>query len=145
MKNDADFVFVFGGINDYGHGDALMGNIEDKTPDTFCGALNNLVDELLKYYKSEQIVFILPLYRINEDNPYGEPGQTLNRGPLSAYRETIKNILDKRNIKVLYIKDKIGKAEDNPLLLDGLHPNDLGHKKIAELISEYIKLNLITC
>jgi len=139
MKNDADFVFVFGGTNDYGHGDAPMGDIEDKIPDTFCGAINNLVDELLKFYKSEQIVFILPLYRLNEDNPYGEPGQTLPGAPLNSYRESIIKVLKIRNIEILDIKDEIGKAENNPLLFDGLHPNDLGHKRIAELIVKYIK------
>ena len=143
MQNDADFVFVFGGTNDYGHGDAPYGNIDDKTPETFCGAVNNLVGELLRFYNSKQIIFILPLYRVNENNPYGEPGQTLFRGPLSSYREAIKTIINKRKILILDIKDQIGKAENNPYFADGIHPNDLGHKKIAELISEYIKLNLI--
>ena len=143
MKNDANFIFVFGGTNDYGHGDAPMGNIDDKTPDTFYGAINNLVDELLKFYSKDKIIFILPLYRLNEDNPYGEPGRTLYRGPLSIYREALEKALNIRNIKIFDIKDKIGKPENNPLIADGLHPNDLGHKKIAELIATYIKENLL--
>ena len=139
MKNDADLVFIFGGTNDYGHGDAPLGKIDDKTPDTFCGALNNLVDELLKFYKKEQIKFVLPLYRVNEDDPNGEPGGTLCRGSLSVFREAMSEVLKQRNIAVFDIKDEIGRAENNPLLADGLHPNDLGHKKIAELIADFIK------
>ena len=49
-------------------------------------------------------------------------------------------VLNKYGIKVLDIKDKIGKGEDNPLLLDGLHPNDDGHQLIAELVCDYIKV-----
>lgn len=42
MDEDADIVVVFGGTNDYGHGDAELGCNSDITPDTFyvdCGNL----------------------------------------------------------------------------------------------------------
>ena len=143
MKNDADFVFVFGGTNDFGHGDAPMGKMGDKTPDTFYGAMNNLVDELLKFYKKNQIVFMLPLYRIDEYNPYGEGVLKIVREPLPHYRDAMVEVLNDRNIRVFDIKDEIGKPENNPLIADGLHPNDLGHKKIADLVVNYIKENLI--
>ncbi len=38
MDKDADLVVVFGGTNDFGHGDAPFGRIGDKDPATFCGA-----------------------------------------------------------------------------------------------------------
>ena len=34
MDDDADVVVVFGGTNDYGHGDAPIGGFSDRTPDT---------------------------------------------------------------------------------------------------------------
>lgn len=139
MDADADFVFVFGGTNDYGHGDALMGKIDDKTPDTFYGAMNNLIDELEKKYEKNSIFFILPLYRINESNPYGEGTKTQPGCTLAEYRKAMTEVLEKRHIEVFDIKDIIGKAENNPLIYDGLHPNDEGHKKIAELVVNFIK------
>ena len=42
MDKNADIVCVFGGTNDYGHGDAPIGNIGDDNPATFYGALNTL-------------------------------------------------------------------------------------------------------
>ena len=36
---EADIIVVFGGTNDYGHGDAPFGTFDDRTPDTYCGAL----------------------------------------------------------------------------------------------------------
>lgn len=139
MKADADYVFVFGGTNDYGHGDAPFGKIGDKTPNTFCGAVDDLVNELLKYYKKKQIVFIPPLYRLNEDSPYGDGSKTLPGKTLEEYRQALMTIVNSYGIKIKDIKDEIGKAENNPYIADGLHPNDLGHQKIAELLSEYIK------
>ncbi len=139
MDADADFVFVFGGTNDYGHGDALMGKIDDKTPDTFYGAMNNLIDELEKKYEKNRIFFILPLYRIDESNLYGEGSKAQPGCTLAEYRKAMTEVLKKRHIEIFDIKDIIGKAENNPLIYDGLHPNDEGHKKIAELVVNFIK------
>ena len=35
MDPDADVIVVFGGTNDYGHGDAVMGTMADRSPNTF--------------------------------------------------------------------------------------------------------------
>ena len=42
MDDDADVVVVFGGTNDYGHGDAGIGSFSDRTPETFYGACHYL-------------------------------------------------------------------------------------------------------
>lgn len=140
MEKGADFVFVFGGTNDYGHGDADIGNIEDQTPDTFCGAVNYVISRLLKDYKKEQIVFIMPIYRINEDNPFGENSEKEKESlPLQGYRELLKTIVLKHDIALLDFKEEIGKAENNNLFEDGLHPNNAGHDKIARIIVQYIQ------
>ena len=81
----------------------------------------------------------MPLYRVDESNPYGDGQQTLIREPLSHYRNAMVKVLNNRGIGILDIKDEIGKAENNPLIYDGLHPNDAGHKKIAKLVVNFIK------
>ena len=43
-------IFVFGGTNDYGHGDAPLGKQGDNDPLTFYGALYDLYQRLLKKY-----------------------------------------------------------------------------------------------
>ena len=35
MDSDADVVVVFGGTNDFGHGDAKLGTFESRDPYTF--------------------------------------------------------------------------------------------------------------
>ena len=138
MDKDADIVFVFGGTNDYGHGTAPFGEFGDKDPHTFYGAVDYLINQLLLYYKKDRIVFIPPLYRFNENSPYGDGCKLYPDKTLQEYREAIIRVLIKYGIAIFDIKDDIGKAEGNPLLLDGLHPNDDGHKKIASLVIQYI-------
>lgn len=138
IDKDADIVFVFGGTNDYGHGDAPFGEFGDKDPHNFYGAVDYLINQLLLAYKKEQIVFIIPLYRINENNPRGDGYKTFPLKTLQEYREAIIKVLIKYDINILDIKDDIGKAEGNPLFIDGLHPSDAGYQKIASLIVQYI-------
>lgn len=137
MNHDADLIFVFGGTNDFGHGDAPIGKLGDKTPETFFGAVDFLVNELLKHYKKEQIIFIEPLYRTDEIKPYNHIKPFHHTMP--EYREDLLKVLKQYDIEVLKLKDKFGKAENSPLYFDHVHPNDEGHKKLAELIIEYLK------
>ena len=50
MDENADIIVVFGGTNDFGHGDAPIGAFEDKTNDTFYGACRVLMESLLNKY-----------------------------------------------------------------------------------------------
>ena len=139
MKNDADYVIVFGGTNDFGHGDAPIGEMEDNTPDTYLGSINYLIDKLLKYYKKEQIKFILPLHRKDENNPYGEGTKKAPSLTLDGYVSLLERILNKRDVEYFNFREEMGGWENNPLLGDGLHPNDKGHKKLATLICDKLK------
>ena len=132
MDKNADMVIVFGGTNDYGHGDAPVGDIGDTSPDTFYGGMNYLINELNKYFSRKRIIFILPTYRVNEDNPFGEY-KTKRGHSLQVYRDAIVEVLNKHNIEYWDIKDELGDPT-NDLYYDGLHPNDKGHEKIAEII-----------
>ena len=71
MDPDADIVVVFGGTNDYGHGDAPIGQPSDRTCDTFWGGLHVLYRSLIEKYPAAKIVILTPLHRLNEDNPCG--------------------------------------------------------------------------
>lgn len=75
MQKTADAIIVFGGTNDYGHGDAPLGTPQDRTPKTFYGALHTLILYLLNAYPTAQIVFLTPLHRVGEaDRLYNERG-----------------------------------------------------------------------
>lgn len=63
MDDDADLIVVFGGTNDFGHGDAPLGVMGDRTPYTFYGACHRLMQNLITKYPESQIVFMTPIHR----------------------------------------------------------------------------------
>ena len=142
MKNDADLVVVFGGTNDFGHGDAPIGNDNDRTPNTFYGATHYLINQLLTYYKKEQIVFILPLHRLWEDSLYGSGEKEEKSLPLSGYVSIIEEVCKEYDIEVLDYRKEMGEAINNPNLADGLHLNDKGHIRFASLLIKDIRRKL---
>lgn len=86
----------------------------------------------------------MPLYRSDEDNPFGSSSHPKNVPSLSLsqYRRYMFDILQNYNIEILDIKDQFGKAEGSDLYADHVHPNDKGHQKLAELIADYIRKRL---
>lgn len=142
MESKADVVVVFGGTNDYGHGDAPIGTPSDRTDGTFYGALHCLYQALLKKYPAAQIVVMTPLHRQGENNLYNEFGFR-NVASLGTYVKIIKEVAAFYALPVLDLYSLSGIQPDVPLLKeryapDGLHPNDAGHERIYRLLREFL-------
>ncbi len=149
MDVSADLVIVFGGTNDYGHGDAVLGDMQSDTEYTFYGAFRKLAEFLIKTFGREKLLFILPLQRYHQDDIYGEneikkyggsPVEDLH--PLSDYRNAEKELLDFYGISYLDFTDRFPEPKTNQgdeLTMDGLHPNVKGHRLLAEWIAEQIR------
>lgn len=134
MDPDADVITVFGGTNDYGHGDAAIGDFSDRTDDTFYGALHNLYHALIVKYPDRPIIVMTPLHRENENRVYNELG-VRTVGTLEDYVNIIQEVAAYYSLPVLDLYRTSGmnpnipelKARYNP---DGLHPNDAGYERI---------------
>jgi len=145
MPKDADLVFVFGGTNDFGHGDAPIGKAGDKK-DTFYAALYNLYDYLIDTYGRDNIVTILPLHRYDENSKHREffVGKKEDSPVLKEYVDAIRLVSNSYGFKVLDFIDKFGYVDEtnkasNPFISeDGLHPNKVGHELLANLILEFL-------
>mgnify|MGYP005867383735 CR=1 FL=1 len=139
MDKTADFVFVFGGTNDYGHGTASIGDLTDQTPYTFIGSLNILSRYLTDTYGLEKLCFILPLHRRNEENEYGENGAKKEPSlPLCGYVAVMKEVLQKYSIDFLDFSKDFTSENLDVLTNDGLHPNAEGHRLIARKMIAYL-------
>ena len=144
MSDDADIVVVFGGTNDFGHGQASLGSFEDRTVFTFYGAMHNLIIKLIKKYLGKEIVFITPLHRINEDGQGTWKPEGVEIKPLSEYVKAIKEVCEFYSIPVLDLFSS-GSIHGNvaewnrAFLPDGLHPNDEGHKIIADRLQKFLE------
>ena len=144
MDSDADIVVVFGGTNDFGHGDAPLGTMSDRTPDTFYGALHTLYTELLEKFPESPIVVITPLHRLNEDNPKGDGNKPQNVGTLKTYVEIIREVAEYYSLPLLDLYKESGLQPKVPIInekyfVDGLHPNNEGHKVIARKIAKFLE------
>lgn len=134
MYRDVDAVVVFGGTNDYGHGDSAFGDVDSDDEDiyTFCGAVNRLITVLKRDYPKAELVFMTPLHRKGEEEPRRGGGK-----PLADYARAIAAICARRGVKVidLFAMNPID-PEDVNLISDGLHPSDAGHEILARVVGE---------
>lgn len=144
MDTDADIVVVFGGTNDYGHGDAPFGTDLCRTPDTFYGALHTLYTSLIEKYPTAVIAVLTPLHRLNETGRVVNEIGTPNGHPLSDYVAAIRQVAEEYSLPVLDLYAGGGiqpsvEAQRQALCPDGLHPNDAGHALLARRIIAFLK------
>lgn len=139
MDADADIIVVLGGTNDFGHGDAPFGSFEDKTSDTFRGALNVLYTSLVERYPGKVIVIATPLHRCDEKWRRPDSG-----ADLGTYVETIRETAEYYSLPVLDLWSMSGLQPDisviqEKFMPDKLHPNDAGHRIIADRIIGFLR------
>lgn len=135
MDADADIVVVFGGVNDFGHGDAPFGTFEDRTPETFYGACHTLIISLIERFPHATIVFMTPLHGICEARP--------NKQPLHCYVSAIREVAQYYAIPVLDLYTTSGLQPMVPVIRkkympDGVHPNNAGAEKIADRLAGFL-------
>lgn len=134
LEESADAVVVFGGTNDFGHGDAPIGNFNDRTTDTFYGALHVLYSSLITKFPGKPIVIITPLHRSEE---------VLGSKTLKAYVDIIRKVAEYYSLPILDLYAESGLQPNVPVIKetyvpDGLHPNDAGHEILAQKIANFL-------
>ena len=137
VDKDSDFVFVFGGTNDYGHGAASFGKISDNDKYTFCGAVNVLTDMMIKKFGKDKLCFILPCRR------FGDGIKNKHGKMLEDYVDAERTIISGKGIDFIDLYNNgfpLPKTEQgDEYTFDGLHPNDKGYEFLAEIIIGYLK------
>ena len=128
MESEADIIIVFGGTNDYGHGDSSFYGDDEYS---FEGALKILCAGIKKKYPTSRVLFLTPLQRIGVDRPIDHS--------LEEFASMIKNEALSNGFDVLDLyndKDFIAgtKSFSEKISPDNLHPNDLGHEALASKI-----------
>ncbi|MBP5349586.1 MAG: SGNH/GDSL hydrolase family protein [Clostridia bacterium] len=143
MDEDADAVVVFGGTNDFGHGNAKLGTPSDPATEeyTFYGAMRSLCLRLIRRYPTKPIVFLTPLHRKSEDATVNEI--KIPCRPLCDYVAVIREVCAGYSIPVLDLFAAAGiqpKIEEQRAAYcpDGLHPNDRGAELLADKIIAYL-------
>ena len=132
MDQNADAIVVFGGTNDYGHGDAPFGTLDSEDKHTFCGAVNSLIKTLKQNFPQAKLIFMTPIHRDDEAQP-ALPDSKI----LEDYVNAILTICKRHKVPVIDLF-KINPLDptDKEVVPDGLHPNDKGHAIMAQVIAE---------
>ena len=132
MPRDVDMVVVFGGTNDFGHGGIDFGSEDSNDNYTFNGALNNLINQLKRDYPNKPIIFLTPLHRADEHTVV-----EINNHTLKDYAYCVIKATQRHNIHLIDLFNEIDLDPTDPNLVpDGLHPNDNGHRVLADFISK---------
>lgn len=144
MDETADAVVVFGGTNDYGHGEAPLGTPDDRDPSTFYGACHYLMRGLLERYVGKPVAILTPLHRTDDENPFGDGRKPYRAYPLSVYRQILIDVARIYALPVLDLYATSGIQPNNPvcrerLCPDGLHPSDEGHAILARKIGLFLQ------
>ncbi len=148
LNPDADIIVVYGGVNDYFHGDAPFGQMGDTTPATFSGAVRFLMDFITTQYPGKQLVFLTPARfdydGLNGDTPSHRPIKLPDAKPIFAYSKIIKDTAALYGIPVFDMFENLGIDPTDPeqkekYTSDGLHFNDAGHYIIAARLGEFLE------
>ncbi|MBQ9760192.1 MAG: SGNH/GDSL hydrolase family protein [Clostridia bacterium] len=144
LNKNADIIVVFGGTNDYGHGDAPFGTLEDTTPETYCGAVYWLMNFLKTSYPNAQTVFMTPAHRKGDYKASSNSKKAPDCKPLVEYVNAMVAQGEKLGIPVLNLFEKLGidpnnEEERNAYTIDGLHFNDAGHEFLANALIKFLK------
>lgn len=128
MDKDADLVVFFGGTNDFGHGDAPLGQMSDRSPYSFYGACHCLMRSLIQRYPDAVLVGMTPLHREVE-----ERGGRRLLDFVRAERE----VAEYYSIPLVDLYAESGIQPQVEILKerycpDGQHPNAAGHRLIYQ-------------
>jgi lysophospholipase L1-like esterase len=151
MDKNADMVVVYGGVNDFLHGDAPFGEIGDTTPATFCGGVYFLMNHLKTNFPGKPIVFMTPARCcftrsgwITDDIVVSNyPNKRPDARPLIDYVQVILETAQQFNIPALDLYHRLPlDPHDSECFstytVDGLHFNDDGHAILAQTLKDFI-------
>lgn len=144
MDKTADAVVVYGGTNDYGHGDAPFGEKTDNTHATYMGAVRYIMESLRREYAGKPIVFLAPARRNGDETVYFRQAENPHARPLIAYVDAMIEIAGEYGIPVIDLYRDLGidpnlEKDREAYAPDGLHFNAAGHARIAEMLIACLK------
>lgn len=145
VSQGADLTIVFGGTNDYWHKATTIGDIASTDTNTFCGAINNIIDYHCNNNGTNELLFVFPFSQAYNgascETDYGY-------GTFSQFRDAMKSICAKRGIPFLDLYSEGGMDVANNAThkslytTDGVHGTAAAHKRIADRMFSKIEYGM---
>lgn len=143
MTTDCDFVFMFGGTNDWGLG-CPLGTVSDSTLATFYGALYYTLNLLRTKFPAKPIFIGTILQRNYTASPSSQPA--------GMDRNQRGNSIDEFNQAIVYMARRFGcividtwqagicpEINGSTYMTDGLHINEVGGTRLAVFIKDLME------
>lgn len=133
-----DTVIIAGGTNDYGNEKTVeLGNINDKQDVSFFGGLFVLFTKVKEKYNNSKIYVLTPIHRLSEDekNSKGYILEDYRKAIIERAKEFGFEVIDGKGVPI----NPKNKEDKEKYMIDGLHPNQEGHKIMAEYLLRYIE------
>ncbi|MGO3338200.1 SGNH/GDSL hydrolase family protein [Psychrobacter sp.] len=148
-ETDLDIITVFLGTNDFGGNRKDLGDFLDVGTTTVSGCINELLIGVINKYYSSKIAIITPLPRLSSWGVNADPNQKgftlrdiveLLKKYANHYSIPYIDLYHESNLPVWVpaanTKYFTAPDNDNP---DGLHPNDAGHRIIANKVKAFLE------
>lgn len=130
-----EYIFIIAtGTNDT----IFRGQENDMEPEKFTGLLTELYDISLKY--SKKILFV-GLFPVSDEKlnpmPWSTTGKCYSTERMQKFNDQIKTFCSVKNIPFI---DLFKDFNPSTQTFDGIHPNDDGHKYIADKIQPQLEV-----
>ncbi len=142
---DADLILVWYATNDWYWG-GRVGNVTDKVPYTFLGAMNLFVDTIRQQCPKTPIVWLTPLYRFQAPYLSTTPEQAYccpnaSGATLFDFYNAVQLGCSYHGIQVIDMHKECNFHTHNAHLFleDNVHPSKEGYKRIAEVLCRRLK------
>ncbi len=145
VSKDADLTIVFGGTNDYWHKGTAVGDLDSTDTNTFCGAINTIINYHCNNNGTKELLFVFPFSQAYQgascENDYGY-------GPFSKFRDAMRDICAKRGIPFLDLYSEGGMDVANNTThkslytTDGVHGTAVCHKRVADRMFSKIEYGM---
>lgn len=152
-QTDIDIITVFLGTNDWGNqteaNKKMLGSFLDTGTTTISGCINTLLTDALTNFPTAKIGVLTPLPRLTNwgsnatDNDYGytlEQLSALIKQYCNHYSIPCLDLYHASNLPVwVSAANNFYFTAPNNSIPDGLHPNDAGHRVIADKVKSFLE------
>jgi lysophospholipase L1-like esterase len=138
IENRYDCVTIFAGTNDY-RLNMPLGVLGDRSLYTFTGAYATLIEYILTHNPTCRLSLWTPLQR--DKDGYDSDRANERGSRLIDYVNAIKAIGHEYALPILdlYSESGMNKLTLPYFTSDGLHPNEVGHERIAQMACAFLR------
>lgn len=136
IDTDTDCILVMAGANDFGR-EIPLGTMADTGTDTFYGAVKTVINKLITKFPTTRIIFMTTPFRLRQTTVENHINLTIQ-----DYNDVTRNVCKYYHMPYIELSNNVGFNEYNytTYMMDDVHPNEVGGKRMSEIIIPNLEL-----